>query len=67
MKAARMLLLGIIVIASSACATTQNAQLAAQADRKAAQAKENAQYVAAVEAIARKRGVQVVWVNPPKP
>lgn len=67
MKAARMLLLGVIVIASSACATTQNAQFAAQADRKAAQAEANAQYVAAVESIARKRGVQVVWVNPPKP
>jgi hypothetical protein len=69
MKALLRFAIATIAVAGlSACASTH--QWAAAPEKAAqpvagAQYKGDVQYIAAVEHIARRRGVQVQWVNPP--
>lgn len=53
-------LAGTVVLASG-CATTGDSYTAKRSDMRSDRA-----YMAKVEAIARRRGVDIEWVNPPR-
>lgn len=61
MKARIVLGLALAATLSGGCATTSTMGAAEHRAKRA-----DAAYVAAVEAVARRRGVQVHWVNPPR-
>lgn len=59
----RFVVLSLLVAALGACASMdETAGLGPQSDVRIVQ---NGEYVAAVEQMARQRGVRVMWVNPP--
>ena len=57
------LCIGLLPLLLSACATSAQARRTAPASPVVDEAEA---YVAAVEYIAHRRGVQVIWVNPPR-
>lgn len=62
----RMVVLSISILGLAACASTQHA--VSQAPPPAAKPgsiTSDAAYIARVEQIARRRGIEVKWVNPP--
>lgn len=65
MKARKRLLLPFLAaLLLASCATTDDRRMATSAfDSHLVQ---DAQYIAAVESLAARRGVQVHWVNPPR-
>ena len=48
------------------CASTQNAAYSERPAQSHEITSQDSEYVALVESIAKQRGTQVVWVNPPK-
>lgn len=56
-----LLLATIVVAALAGCATTSEAALAPGEEKVVS----DAEYMAAVERIAKRRGIIVRWVNPP--
>lgn len=53
----------VAVPGATGCASTQGRTMA---DGKSERIVTNREYVAYVESVARRRGVEVQWVNPPK-
>lgn len=65
MKRSSVLLPGLCAIALlSGCASTGDARVQSQSLREGDPVTDHA-YIAQVEATARRRNVQVIWVNPP--
>jgi hypothetical protein len=59
----RFIVLSLLVAALGACASMdETAGIGPQGDVRIVQ---NGEYVAAVEHMAKQRGVRVMWVNPP--
>lgn len=56
-----LLALAATVVLASGCATTSDSYTTKRSDLRA-----DSVYIAKVEAIARRRGVDVEWVNPPR-
>lgn len=67
MKSIRPFALLLLPLALAACATTgeRSSQNAPAAGSSVAVIQQDAEYVNAVETIARRRGIGVQWVNPP--
>lgn len=62
MNAVRLLALCAVIVLAAACASAPAPQ--AQETGKRYQA--DAEYMAMVEMIARRRGITVTWINPPE-
>jgi hypothetical protein len=66
---ARVVLVSMSVAGLSACAGSHEMVRAAQPERALApgevRIEQNSAYIAEVERIARRRGIDVQWVNPP--
>lgn len=62
---ARTVLLGLAIASLGACATTPETAYTPAAKGSQATIDNDYEYMAAVEQIARRRGIEVQWVNPP--
>ncbi|MFC3551104.1 hypothetical protein ACFOLC_08730 [Lysobacter cavernae] len=63
----RMAVLSLVsVLGLAACAGTQQMTVADPPGVQIVSMDDDAAYVARVEQLARRRGVEVVWVNPPR-
>ena len=57
--------LSIALIGLSACASTQHVATRVQPEARRGTITGDSEYVARVEQIARRRGIEVKWINPP--
>lgn len=56
--------LGVLAFGIGGCATTSTGSLAGQTTQ--ARAPQDGAYIAAVDQLAKRRGVRVIWVNAPR-
>lgn len=63
----RLAVMSAAVLGLAACATTEEATSYVPAHKvQSTRLQSDAAYMARVEAIARRRGIDLTWVNPPK-
>lgn len=55
------------ILGLAGCASAPATRQAAESAAKSDSADAVAEYMTRVEQIARRRGVQIIWVNPPRP
>ncbi|GHA68927.1 hypothetical protein [Cognatilysobacter bugurensis] len=65
MSTRRLLLIVAVAVSLTACATTDDRAAARVAPQRAGTLDTHHEYVAHVESIARRRGIDVQWVNAP--